>query len=120
MGVGYILLTLAIVMRACTDLFFKVAVHQLHLDSLENFVRHVPDVLCSRWMILGGITAIVNIMVWIGALKYVDLSVGYTLFSLSYILIILAGNVFFHEKLDRNRIIGILFICAGSVLLVIK
>lgn len=115
---GIYFLCAAVLIRTCIDLSFKLSVNQLHIDSMDRFFENAKQVLGSYFLWIGIGLSLVNMVVWSLCLSKFELSYAYPLYSISYVFIILAGKLFFKEHLDRNKIIGMLFIITGAVLLV--
>ena len=55
----------------------------------------------------------VSTITWLAALSRAQLSFVYPLISISYILVMLVGVLFFHEQVPWTRWMGVLLICLG-------
>lgn len=52
---------------------------------------------------------------WLSVLSKLELSLAYPLMSLSYVLVILVGIIFFKEKVTLSRWFGVILICIGVI-----
>jgi len=67
-----------------------------------------------KWPIVAGLFLYgISTVIWIMALKKLELSYAYPLLSINYIFILLASYFFLHEPISGLRIVGVLFILAG-------
>lgn len=89
---------------------------------LKTGLNKIPDLPFWTWalrcaqnfFIGGGIACYgISLILWLLALKKVDISYGVPLLSLSYVLTTLAGIVFFKEPLSVLRIMGVILILGG-------
>jgi drug/metabolite transporter (DMT)-like permease len=113
----YLLLIVVIIVRTLTDICFKMAVNNLHFNSVSSSVTSFVSLTKNIFLWLGLIFGLTNLIVWWLSLKYFDLSYAYPFLSISYITIIISGKVLFKEHLGKYKMAGILFISAGAVML---
>lgn len=113
----YLKLLLVIIVRTCTDICFKMAVNHLQFSSFITIGQSVRKMLVNRYLWLGLFFGAANMVAWSFSLQDFDLSYAYPFLSVSYITIILSGKVLFKEHLDRNKVIGIVFISLGALVL---
>lgn len=67
-----------------------------------------------KWPIVAGLFLYgISTVIWIMALKKLELSYAYPLLSVSYIFILIASYFFFHEPVSWLRIAGVVCIMAG-------
>jgi len=59
----------------------------------------------------------INIFIWLSALSKVEINYTVPFYSLSFIIITIAGNILFNENVNLVRISGILIICIGVYLI---
>lgn len=55
-------------------------------------------------------------LVWLALLSLIPLSLAMLIGSINVVLVMLAGKIIFHERLDRMRIAGMGFITLGVAL----
>ena len=116
----YFVLILAICFRFLTDLSFKLAVNRVSFSSFNTLIPNIRKVLLTPYVWLGGFFALINLGVWCLSLAHFDLSYAYPLFSIHYVAMIISGKLFFHEHLDRNKLLGMVFIGVGVFVLFVK
>lgn len=67
-----------------------------------------------KWPIVVGLFLYgISTIIWIIALKKMELSYAYPLLSVGYIFVLVASYFFFHEPISWLRIAGVLCIMAG-------
>ncbi|EMH4161746.1 EamA family transporter [Pluralibacter gergoviae] len=92
------------------QLAFKAAAH----GSVEySGLRQWLFMLRRPWIWLGVGCYVVEFVLWLAFLALVPLSVGVMLGSINVVVIMIAGRLWFNEKLSRWRVAGILLIAAG-------
>jgi multidrug transporter EmrE-like cation transporter len=84
---------------------------------------HLPDTgsvmekVVAAWPITVGLAVYgVSTLLWIYALRTVELSYAYPLISLGYILVFIASYFLFHEAIGLLRMGGLVLILSGIVL----
>jgi drug/metabolite transporter (DMT)-like permease len=77
-------------------------------------VLKIPVIWCGLVMVCCGMA------MWFIVLAHLDLSVAFPLDSIQYIIILAASFLFLGEKLNRDRILGTLFVVLGIVLVAVK
>ena len=60
---------------------------------------------------------ILSIGLWMVVLSRAEVSFAYPFLSIGYVVVAVAGYLFFHESMNMYRIIGIFLICTGLVLI---
>jgi len=110
-------LIFAVVVRTITDVCFKAAVHRLDFDSFLGIFGNLKKMIVNPFIWVGCFLGILNMVVWTSSLEDFDLSYAYPFLSISYVMIILAGRLFFGETLDKFKLIGIVFISLGAITL---
>jgi multidrug transporter EmrE-like cation transporter len=113
----YLKLILVIIIRTLGDVSFKAAVHKLDFNSISDFKGNLKKMITSPFLWMGFGFGLANMVAWGMSLEDFDLSYAYPFLSISYVTIILTGTLLFKETLDKNKIIGILFIVAGALTL---
>lgn len=90
------------------QLFFKAAA--AHQD--EGLARW-RRMAAGPWLWAGIACFAVEFLAWLAFLSLVPLSTGVLLGSINITLVMIAGRLFFGERLSRLRFAGILLIAAG-------
>ena len=112
----YFPLIFAIVIRTFTDVFFKAAVNNIDFSN-HGLISNIKKLISNPFLWLGIIFWFLNLIAWLYSLKFFDLSYAYPFLSISYVGIILMGRFIFKEHLDKDKIIGIIFISLGAIIL---
>ncbi|MDR0881122.1 MAG: EamA family transporter [Candidatus Adiutrix sp.] len=95
------------------QLSFKAAAVQSSAHSgLDNW----RDMAGHPWIWLGVLCYIGEFICWVAFLSLVDLSMGVMLASINIVAIMVAGRIFFAEKLTRWRLAGLVLVTAGVAL----
>jgi multidrug transporter EmrE-like cation transporter len=75
------------------------------------------DKALAAWPLAAGLALYgVSTLLWIYALRTVELSYAYPLISLGYVLVFIASYFIFHEPISVLRLGGLLLILSGIVL----
>ena len=93
------------------QLFFKAAASE-HTAGAGG-LAHWKSMASRPWLWLGICCYVLEFFVWMAFLSQVELSVGVMLGSFNIVVIMLAGRLFFKEKLTRWRVTGISLITLG-------
>jgi drug/metabolite transporter (DMT)-like permease len=76
-------------------------------------LQHWKAMLQRPWLWIGIFCYVFEFITWLAFLSLVPLSDGIMLGSINIVVIMLAGRLFFKEKLSRNRLIGVILISIG-------
>lgn len=105
----YLYLLTSIALGAGGQICLKKGAVSFSISSMKE--------IANAWVI-GGITFYaLSLILWVYALKYIPLSKAYPTISISYVLILLLGWVFFGEPITHLKIVSIGLIISGVVLL---
>jgi uncharacterized membrane protein len=115
----FILVMIAEICSASTHTFFKHGVNGIdmeHISGVKNYLRFIRQVLATPQIWLGLLVVSCGMGVWLLVLAHAELSMAFPLDSIQYVIILFSSYVFLGERINRDRIIGTLFIIAGIVL----
>ncbi len=105
----YLVIVLVVILSTAAQLLMKRSAAKPHRSLLFEYLN--PVVLSGYALFLTG--TIINLYV----LRHVKLAVASALIeSLSFILAIVTGRIFFKERLTRRKILGSAVILAGVML----
>lgn len=99
-----------IIIDTVGQLAFKAAASE---NTEHDGLAHWKAMLTRPWIWLGIASYIIEFVTWLVFLSLVPLSDGVMLGSINIVVILLAGRLFFNEKLTRNRLIGVILITLG-------
>ena len=86
----------------------------LSLDRLDSILWCIAT---NPYVIVGLAIYVSGMVFWLTALSRVDLSYAYPFASLSYVLMLAASWLLFHENITSLRLLGTMLICLGVFLI---
>lgn len=101
---------LTIVIDTVGQLAFKAAASE---NIQHDGLAHWKAMAIRPWIWIGIFSYIIEFITWLIFLSLVPLSDGVMLGSINIVVILIAGRLFFNEKLTRNRLIGVILISLG-------
>lgn len=105
-----VLWLLNILLDTCGQLAFKAATYRSARFSGTAYWRHM---LSHGWIWLGAGCYVLEFSLWLAFLTLVPLSVGMMLGAINVVVIMVAGRLWFQERLSPWRVSGILLIALG-------
>lgn len=117
---GYWLLGLVVLFKSAADLSYKKAVHDLGFNGIKSVAKQLPKLVMDPWMWVGGIFALLNVVSWGYILQIFDLSFAFPFLSISYLVVMGLGALFFKEQLHRKQLIGLSCILVGVLFLFLE
>jgi drug/metabolite transporter (DMT)-like permease len=93
------------------QLAFKAAASQT--PSTTTGIAHWRFMLARPWIWVGVACYVIEFVAWLAFLSLVPLSDGVLLGSINIVVIMLAGRLFFQEKLAPLRVAGIVLVSIG-------
>ena len=85
--------------------------------AAENIILRVLQVVFNPWVFAGLVTFVISMASHLYVLSKVELSFAYPFLSLAYVAVAVFAYFLFREDLNMWRILGIGFICVGTVLI---
>jgi drug/metabolite transporter (DMT)-like permease len=92
-------------------------------DKLSEFPDHFSDrllyifkLLINPWIFSSFGAAFLASLLWLGALRQMDLSVAYPFMSLSFVLVMFTSAVLLGEALTLTKVLGAFIIVLGLVI----
>jgi multidrug transporter EmrE-like cation transporter len=116
---GYALV-LALVFRVLMDVFFKLSVRNANFQTIKGVFGGFRPVVSSWAFWMAMVASAINFWLWMMVLSVYDLSYAYPLSGVCFAFVMLCGNLFFGEKLDKYKLIGIGFILLSSLVLILE
>jgi multidrug transporter EmrE-like cation transporter len=109
---GAVSLVLAsVLLAAAGQLLFKAGLNQI--GGLTISVGMIVSILTNPIMLVGLVIFAASAFLWLIALMRAELSFAYPFLSLSYVLVLLGGAVFFDEQITPLRVLGFAAIIVG-------
>ena len=85
-------------------------------ETLGDRLFYVFKLLVNPWIFSSFAAAFFASLLWLGALRQMDLSVAYPFMSLSFVLVLFASAIFLGEALTFSKMLGVLIIMIGLVI----
>jgi drug/metabolite transporter (DMT)-like permease len=108
---------ISVVMLAVSQLLLKQGAGQLFQGGGKRSLKDLVIMFMNPYLFFGMLLSGLGAFSWLLALSSLELSYAFPFQSINYFLVPLFAAFFLREKLSPARIIGILFICAGLVVL---
>ena len=117
-----LLLVLAcVVIGVFGQLVMKKGMNVVGVVTLRDiFSSRIFSIILQRYVFVGVILYLLASLIWLAVLSQAEVSFVYPLIGIGYILTAILAWVFFGERLTIFRFLGILLICGGVYLIVLK
>ncbi len=116
-----LLVLISIILGVFGQLSMKKGMNTVGPIGLKNiFSTEIFSIVFQKFVFLGFVLYIFSSMLWLIALSQEELSFIYPLISIGYILTAILSKFLFNESLTVFRFFGILLICGGVYLIVLK
>ena len=115
------LVLLCVIMGTIGQLSMKRGMNVVGAVSLKSiFSKDVFSIIFQRYVFVGIFLYFLASLVWLVVLSQAELSFVYPLISVGYIITAILSWFFFNESLTLFRFFGVLLICSGVYLIVLK
>ncbi len=116
-----LLVSISIILGVFGQLSMKKGMNSIGPIGLKNiFSSEIFSIVFQKFVFLGFVLYIFSSMLWLVALSQEEVSFIYPLISVGYIITAILGKFLFNENLTFFRFFGILLICGGVYLIVLK
>jgi len=116
-----LLVSISIILGVFGQLSMKKGMNAIGPIGLKNiFSSEIFSIVLQKFVFLGFVLYIFSSMLWLVALSQEEVSFIYPLISVGYIITAILGKFLFNENLTFFRFFGILLICSGVYLIVLK
>ena len=113
MGYFYVFMTIFFTVYGQLVLKWQVnEAGQLPVD-LGGKIFFLFKLLLNPWIISGFVSAFVAALSWMAAMTKFELSYAYPFVSITFVLVVLSGAIFFNEPLSWPKIAGMALIVSG-------
>ena len=120
MSVLLIVLT-CVVLGVFGQLAMKKGLSMIDVIGIRDlFSRKIFSVVFQKYVFIGIALYLLASLLWLVALSQEELSFVYPLIAIGYIFTAVLSKFFFNENLTLFRFFGILLICGGVYLIVLK
>lgn len=107
------LILLSVLLGATGQVLMKKGMLTIGEVSAGAIWGKLARVLLIPWVFLGFVSFGASAVLWLSVISRSALSYAYPMVAFSYVLILLASNILFHETIGPLRIAGVAFICLG-------
>ena len=114
---GFLLIVFSVTLSAIAQTFFKYGVSGVSIASESSLVMKVWILLTTPFVLIGLGCYGVGTIIWLFALKHIDLSLAYPFVGLSFIMVFVFGVFFLDEAFSVHRLIGTCIVIAGILVL---
>jgi len=107
----------AVVLEVLGQLAFKRgSTGAVRASQDASVLRYWRNLLREAWIQLGVAAHVAGLLFWIAALNLAPLSIAFSLGSLSYCGVAIAGHYWLGEKIDHRAVVAIAMITTGAAL----
>ncbi len=107
---------MSVALSAVGQTYLKLGLNRLREDDKAHILTFVREAALA-WQVWFGLFLFAgSVVLWMLVLASNDLSWGYPILGLSYVLVSLSGWLVFGEQISTMRISGILLVIAGAIL----
>jgi multidrug transporter EmrE-like cation transporter len=110
------MLLVSVALSAAGQTFLKLGLNELSVADKTGVVSFARGAILSWQVWLGLVLFAGSVVLWMVVLASNELSWGYPILGLSYVLVALSGWLVFGEHISSMRAAGILLVIAGAVL----
>lgn len=114
---SFFIVFVSVSLSAIAQLSFKFGVTNVEIIENSNVVAKAWALFTSPFVFLGLFLYGVGTILWLFALKQIDLSLAYPFVGMSFIMVFLMGVFFLGEPFNMNRLIGTIIIIFGILFL---
>lgn len=114
---GFLIVLVSVSLSAIAQVCFKYGVSGVSLASDSHLIEKAWNLFTTPFVFLGLFLYGIGTVLWLFALKQIDLSLAYPFVGLSFIMVFLFGVFLLDEPFNLNRLMGTLIIIAGIILL---
>lgn len=107
----------SVFLSAVAQLSFKHGVSNVDLEQYSNLIYKAWFLFTSPFVILGLTLYGVGTILWLFALKQLDLSLAYPFVGMSFLFVLIFSILFLNEPFSINRLIGTVVIIIGIIIL---
>ena len=114
---GFVVVFISVTLSAIAQLSFKYGVTHVDVHQYNNLLVKAWMLFTSPFVFLGLFLYGIGTVLWLFALKQMDLSLAYPFVGMSFIMVFLMGVLLLGEPFNINRLIGTIIIIIGILFL---
>lgn len=114
---GFILVLVSVTLSAIAQTAFKIGVTRVEITEAMGLMAKAMAFVFSPLVLLGLALYAVGTVLWLFALRQMDLSLAYPFVAISFVMVVLSGMLFLGEPAQASRFIGVGLIVLGLLVL---
>jgi len=114
---AFLIVFSSVFLSSIAQLSFKHGVSHVDLEQYSSMLYKAWFLFTSPFVILGLALYGVGTVLWLFALKQLDLSLAYPFVGMSFLFVLILSVTFLHEPFSVNRLVGTLVIVLGIIIL---
>ncbi|MDF1802677.1 EamA family transporter [Thalassovita sp.] len=108
---------ISVSLSALAQTAFKYGVSKVHLAESATLITKAMAFLFSPYVLLGlGLYGIGTVL-WLFALRQLDLSLAYPFVAMSFVMVAASGMLFLGEPVNTGRLLGLGLIVLGLLVM---
>jgi len=116
-----ILVLLSVSIAVSGQLIMKKGMNTIGFITIgEVFSIKIFSIIFQKYVFIGFMLYLLASLIWLVVISQEELSFVYPLIAIGYILTTILSKLIFNESLSMFRFFGILLICSGVYLIVLK
>ncbi|MEQ5872680.1 EamA family transporter [Sagittula sp. NFXS13] len=114
---AFLLIFVSVSLSALGQTFFKRGVSVVRFAEDSGALAKVVSMLMSPWVLAGLAVYGLGTVLWLFALKKIDLSLAYPFVAMSFVMVAGAGVLVLGETLTLAKALGLTLIVSGLVVM---
>jgi multidrug transporter EmrE-like cation transporter len=114
---GFALILSSVSLSALGQTLFKIGVGRVSFAETAGPIAKSAAMFLSPWILAGLMAYGIGTLLWLFALRKIDLSLAYPLVAISFVMVVGIGVFFLGEPLSPIKLAGVTVIIAGVTLL---
>ena len=114
---SFALVLASVTLSALAQTAFKYGVMRVPLAEISGVLAKAMNMLLSPFVLLGLALYGLGAVLWLFALRHLDLSLAYPFVAMSFVMVVMSGIFVFNEPVNLSRLGGIALILLGLVLM---
>jgi drug/metabolite transporter (DMT)-like permease len=116
-----LLVLICVIIGVIAQLAMKKGMNMVGIIGLKNiFSKEIFSIVFQKYVFVGIVLYFSASLIWLVVLSQAELSFVYPLISVGYVITAILSLFLFKENLTMVRFFGILLICGGVYLIVLK
>jgi len=115
----YILVGFTIILNVYAQVALKLAANSMpsleHDKSISVIIKNILFLMSNFWVLSSFAAAFIAAFVWIFAVAKLPLSHAYPFLAMTFVGVLIMGNLVFMEEITWAKVLGVTLIFAGIV-----